>query len=96
MPLCQFGYYDGFNVGAGNDMFRMIDRLRDLYGAMKRFWKKGKITVLVNGTRCKVLGQVGMHHAVIDVTDVEVQIGTKVIMDVKPIYIQSTVRREYR
>ena len=96
VAVVPVGYYDGFNVSASNDMFRLVDRLRDLYSGLKKVLKKGKITVLVDGTRCKVLGQVGMHHTTIDVTDMDAKIGSIVEMDVKPIYVQANVRREYR
>ncbi len=95
IAIVPVGYSDGFNVGASSDMFRIIDRIRNLYGAIRKLFHKGKITVIVNNTRCKILGQVGMHHTIIDITGVEADIGTEVTMEIKPIYIQSTVRREY-
>lgn len=96
IAVIPVGYYDGFNVCASNDMFRIIDRVRDIYGAIKRLIKKGNITVNIGQSKCKVLGQIGMHHAVIDITGTCAKIGDKVDIDVKPIYVQSIIRREYR
>lgn len=95
IAVLPVGYYDGFNVSTSNDMFRIIDRIRDVYGALKRVLKKGKITVVVGEARCKVLGQIGMHHTIIDITGANANIGDKVTMDVKPIYVQGAIRREY-
>lgn len=95
VAVIPVGYYDGFNVCASNDMFRIIDRIRDIYGAVKRLIKKGKLTVIVGDTRCEVLGQIGMHHTIIDITETYAKVGDKVTMDVKPIYVQGIIRREY-
>lgn len=96
VAVVPVGYYDGFNVCASNDMFRVIDRIRDLYGAIKKLAKKDRITVMIGDLRCKVLGQVGMHHIIVDITGTEAKIGDRVTMGVKPIYVQSSIRREYR
>ena len=78
------------------DMFRFVDSLRNLKTALSRLTKKGKITVLVDGKECKVLGQIGMCHTVIDITDIDAKIGSKVTMQINPIFIKNSVRREYR
>ena len=77
-------------------MFRFVDRLRNFKSAFINLFRKGKITVKVNGTDCKVIGQIGMCHTAIDVTDIDAKTGTKVIMDVNPIHIQTSLRREWR
>ena len=96
IAIAQVGYSDGFNVSSKNDMFRFVDKLRFLKNAIERFIKKEEISVMIDGFRCKILGQVGMHHIVIDITDKDVKIGSLVQLDVNPIYVQSNIRREYR
>ena len=95
IAIVPVGYYDGFNVTGANDMFRFVDRLRDFKGALKNLIKKGKITVKVNGKECNVMGQIGMCHTAIDITDIDAKAGDKVIMDVNPIHIQTSLRREW-
>ncbi len=96
VAIVPVGYGDGFSMSASNDMFRVVDRLREVKTALINLTKKGKITVEVDNAACKVLGQIGMCHTAIDVTDVNAKIGSKVVMNVNPIFIQSSVRREYR
>lgn len=95
IAIVPIGYADGYNVKASNDMFRLIDRIRDLYRATKALIKRGKLTVTINGKKCKVLGQVGMYHTIIDITKIDAKIGSEVVFDIKPIYVQSNIRREY-
>ena len=78
------------------DMFRFVDRLRGLKGAFSRLIKQGKITVNVDGKECKILGQIGMCHTAIDITDIDAKVGSKVVMQINPIHVQNSVRREYR
>ena len=77
-------------------MFRLVDRLRDFKVALKNLLIKGKATVNVQGTECKLLGQMGMCHSIIDITNVDADIGSKVIINTNPIHIQSSLRREWR
>lgn len=95
VAIIPCGYKDGFNLQAGNDMFRKIDSMRDMYGAFKRFIKNDRIEVYINSKKCKVLGQIGMYHAVIDIENASVNVGDEVLINVKPIYVDSKIRREY-
>ncbi len=83
-------------MSPSNDMFRIVDRLRDLKNGIKNLIKRKCITVNVNGQTCKVIGQVGMCHTAIDITGQDANIGDKVKIDIKPIFIQKNIRREYR
>lgn len=96
IAVVPVGYGDGFSVSASNDMFRFVDRLRNLKHSIEELLKKGKLTVKVNDKTCKVLGQVGMCHTTVDVTDIDAKIGDTVTFDINPLYIKETVRREYR
>lgn len=95
VAIIPCGYKDGFNLQSGNDMFRKIDSIRDMYGAFKRFIKADGIEVIINSKKCKVLGQIGMYHAVIDIQNIDAKIGDEVLINVKPIYVDSKIRREY-
>jgi alanine racemase len=95
LQLYQCGYFEGLNRTSGKDMFRFIDRMRYLYGDIKGLLRKGKITVKINGKACKVLGQIGMYHCIVDITNVDAKINDEVYLDVKPIYVEAHIRREY-
>lgn len=96
VAIIPCGYQEGFNLRPANDMFRKIDSIRDMYGAFKRFFRKDSITVFIHEKPCKVLGQIGMHHAIIDISNVEANIGDEVVIPIKPVYVDSKIRREYQ
>ena len=96
VAIIPCGYKEGINIKPGNDMFRIIDRIRDLYGAVKKLLKPGSITALINNKPCKILGQIGMHHMTIDISNIDAKVGDDVIINVKPIYVDSEIRREYK
>ena len=103
IAIVPCGYADGFNVREQRDMFRKIDRLRYIVRDVKDSFKDKSLYVNIlckNGEkkeyiRCKVLGRIGMYHISVDVTGKDVQIGDEVKLDVSPMFVDSSIRREY-
>lgn len=91
-----YGYSDGINLKLTEDSYRLYDRAKLIYHALVQFTQKRKTMVLVDGKQCRVLGRIGMNYISVDVTDTFAKVGSNVIIDVKPMYIQGYVRREYR
>ncbi len=85
IAVLSVGYYHGFGVDRHNSersfWDRFLNRRRGLY-------------VRVNGKRAKVLGNIGMMHTLIDVTDIECSVGDIAIMDVDPVNVKG-LPREY-
>ena len=95
MELYQFGYIDGFNIQTGIDMFRKRDKLRAISNSIKNIFKKSKIYAKINGNDVEILGKVGTHHIVIDITNIDCDINQKVELNINPKYVDSSIRREY-
>ncbi len=89
------GYADGFNVSVQRDMYRKRDKLRYIIRDIKDIFKDKNIYVEINGKKYRVLGRVGMYHISIDITGTEIKLNQEVIMDIKPFYVDSNIRREY-
>ena len=96
IAIVPCGYADGYNVGVERDMFRGIDRLRYIVRDIKDAFKDKSLYVEINGEKCKVLGRIGMYHVSVDVTGKDVKINDEVIFNVSPMYVDSSIRREYR
>ena len=96
IAIVPCGYADGFNVSVDRDMFRGIDKLRYIVRDIKDAFKDKNLYVGINGQKCKVLGRIGMYHVSVDITDTDVTINDEVLFDVSPIYVDSSIRREYR
>lgn len=86
----------GYNVKAEDDLFRFVDKLRFLKNDMKKIFKKEALYVKIDDEKYKVLGRVGAYHIIIDITNKQVKIGDKVVLEVNPKFVDSNIRREYR
>ena len=90
------GSMDGINLTIDRDTFRIVDKLRYVVRDVKDFFKKQNIYVKINNQNCKVLGRVGTYHVICDITDKEIQVGDKAVFNINPMFVDSSVKREYR
>lgn len=103
IALIPCGYKDGYNVREQRDMFRIIDRLRYIVRDIKDSFKDKSLYVNIlckigekkEYKRCKVLGRIGMYHLSVDVTGKNIEVGDEVKLDVSPMFVDSSIRREY-
>lgn len=96
IAIVPCGYADGYNVVVDRDMFRPIDKLRYIVRDTKNYFKKQDLYIEINGEKCKVLGRIGMYHVSCDITEKNVNINDEAIFNVSPMYVDSSIRREYR
>ena len=95
IAIIQLGYIEGFNIGTRQDMFRFVDKLRNLSHSIKSFFKKQNLNVIINEKRYNIIGKLGMYHMAIDITNSDVKIGDFAYLEVNPLYIDSKIEREY-
>ena len=77
-------------------MFRNTDKLRYVVRDTKDCFKKQELYAEINGKKCRVLGRIGMYHVTCDITGKNVNIGDEALFEVRPFYVDSSVRRVYR
>ena len=95
IAIIPCGYADGFNVKVDRDMFRPIDKLRYVVRDIKDAFKDNKIYVTINGEKCEVLGRLGMFHVSVDITEKDVKINDEVHFEVSPMFVDSSLARDY-
>lgn len=95
IAIIPCGSMDGINMQTGRDMFRPIDKLRYIVRDCKDALKNKTLTVEINGQACKILGRVGTYHVTVDITGKDIKIGDKVIFQVNPSLVDTSIRREY-
>ena len=88
IAVLSIGYYNGFGVDRGFDLWRFQDCLRGVARYIKAFIKRKALYVQVNGKNCRVLGHVGMVNMVIDVTDCECAVGDMAHVDINPLLVK--------
>ncbi len=96
IAIIPCGYIDGINITTGRDMFRKIDKLRYIVRDVKDFFKDQTLNVKINGNTCKIIGRVGTHHVICDITGKDVKVKDKAIFEVNPKYVNPEIRREYK
>jgi len=96
VAIVPCGYTEGFNLTRDKDMFREIDKVRNISRATKALFKKDKIIIKIADKDCEVLGRVGTHHVVCDITNKNIKIEDNVIMKINPKYVDTSINREYR
>ena len=69
------GWYHGFAVSYGDDIFRIRDCIRAMLRALKNMLRRKKLYVRIIGSLCPVLGHVGMLHTVCDITKANCSVG---------------------
>jgi alanine racemase len=79
IAVLSVGYYHGFGVDRHISERSFIDLLRR---------QRNVLHVRLGTQRARVLGNVGMMHTLIDVTNIECSVGEPVILDVDPVNVK--------
>ena len=95
VAIVPIGYMDGYNMGTKEDMFRTIDKLRKLKNQILRLFVKENLKVEINNKYYNIIGKIGMYHVTVDITGSDIKIGDTVKLNANPVFVESTVRREY-
>lgn len=87
------GYYDSFSIGRLPDVFTLRSKLGRLRNSFYALFKNQSLYVSINGKKARVLGHLGMNHAAVDITDIDCNIGTTVVLPTAPFYVTTDVPR---
>lgn len=95
IAVIPVGYKDGYGVKKIDDTFRLIDVLRYIYHSVILLFEKKAIYIKIDDKRVPLLGRIGMYNIVSDITDLDITADSKVELDCNPIFIDSSIKREY-
>lgn len=88
IAVLSIGYFNGFGVDRGFDLWRFRDCVRGVARYVKAFIQRRALYVTVNGKSCRVLGHVGMVNMVVDVTDCDCQVGDMAHVNINPLLLK--------
>jgi alanine racemase len=91
------GYLDGFGVEKSRDTFRIIDILRYIYNDIKSFNRAIYVNIhnKHGKQQARVLGRIGSHSIVVDLTGIGANMGDEAVLDVNPMLVGNHIKREY-
>lgn len=90
------GYMNGFNKEPKRDNFKFSNNIIAILMEIKKLFKDNRLDVQINGKNYKIVGRLGMYHAIIDITDSEnIKVGDTVILNMTPLQTNDEIRREY-
>lgn len=85
VAIVGVGYFHGFSVERGYDVYRFQDCLRGIGRYVKYLLQRKALWVQIGGRSCQVLGHVGMVNLAVDVSAVSCQLGDPVILQINPL-----------
>lgn len=88
IAVCGVGYYHGFGMESGEDLFRFRDCVRNALSAVKALLTRRKVYGTVNGKPARVLGHIGMVQTIFDVTDIPCQVGDPIRLAIGPLKVK--------
>lgn len=96
VAIVPVGYYDGFNKSRLLDDFSLKNKILSVLMEIKKLFTDSSLRVKINNESFKVIGRLGMYHSIIDITGgKDINIGTEVIFNIKPLQANEEIRREY-
>ncbi len=94
IAVIPVGYKDGFMTIKADDTFRIKDVIRYIVNNLRSTGKRTFVDI--KGNKVPLIGRVGMYNIVADVTGTDVKEGDKVILNINPLLVNSSIKREYR
>ncbi len=86
LAVVSVGYYHGFGLTRREQGQGLLDVIRQ--------WRR-RPYVKLDGQKVRTVGETGMMHTILDVTDLKVSVGDVVVMDVDPVNVKG-LGRVYR
>lgn len=96
IAIIPTGYFDGIGITLENQRFKFLSKLKRVFLDFKNLFKDDSIYLNVNGENLKVLGQIGMHDVVLDITGKDFKENDDIYFNVRPTFIDSSIERIYK
>lgn len=96
IAIVPVGYQDGYWVDKKRDDFRFKNNIIAILMEVKKLFKDNSQTVKIHGKTYKKIGRMGMYHFAVDITGTDdIKPGDEVEVDIVPLHVNESIRREY-
>lgn len=92
IAIVPIGHYDGF----GLEKEREAADFRSVLSQLKKFLKKKRMYVRIDGRMYSVIGEIGLSHTAVDITGSDVEAGALASVDISPLMVNPRIPRVYK
>lgn len=96
IAILPTGYYEGIGRDILTQRFKFKSKLKKVFVDFKNILKDDTLFLKVNDKTLEVVGQIGMHDIVLDITNYNFSENDDVYIDVRPVLIDSKIQRVYK
>lgn len=93
IAVVEAGYFDGIGISGPKDSVRLIDKLRTIKNGIMSIKKDGTRYAIINEEKYPILGRIGMKNFMIDISGTDIQVGTKVKIDINLMLANQKIKR---
>lgn len=92
IAILPIGYYDGIGKCLIDQRFSFKSKLKRALVNIKKLFRKDMYML----DDLNIVGQIGMHDTVVDITSKDYQVGDDIYFYIRPIFIDTSVKRVYK
>ena len=92
IAIVPIGHYDGFGLTKEKE----IADLHSVLSQLKKYIKKNQLYVKINDRMYSVIGEIGLDHTTVDITDSDVKVGDLASVDISPLMVNPRIPRIYK
>ena len=92
LAVIPTGYFDGIGKTLVDQRFLFKSKIKSILISIKKVFKQDYYTL----NDLKVIGQIGMHDIILDITDKEYNVNDDLYFYYRPILIDSSIKRVYK
>ena len=92
LAILPTGYFDGMGKTLFDQRFTFKSKLKGLYISLSKLFKNDYYKI----NDLNIIGQIGMHDTIIDITNKEYKINDDIYFYVRPSLIDSSIKRVYK
>ncbi len=92
IAIVPIGHYDGFGLTKEKE----IADLHSVLSQLKKYLNKKQLYVKINDRMYSVIGEIGLSHTAVDITDSNVKIGDIASVDISPLMVNPRIKRIYK
>ncbi len=92
IAILPTGYYEGIGISLIEQRYRFLSKAKKALYSIKDIFTDNSLIL----GEFKVLGQIGMHDVVIDITGKDYKENDDIYFYVRPVFIETSVKRTYR